>query len=157
YALDAMRIVLAPGNHDLVQSDDYFTLERKRIVHDPHGKAFAEVEPKPNEKYNSRFHRFATFYHNLYSARPYKEDPALQFDLIPGEGGLYFLALNSAWRIDQYYPERAGLNNDALSKALREAGRAVRLGIAVWHHAGAGDRKIADTEATKRLADSGFR
>jgi len=33
----------------------------------------------------------------------------------------------------------------------------VPLGIAVWHHAAAGDRKIADTDATKRLADAGFR
>jgi hypothetical protein len=48
------------------------------------------------------------------------------------------------------------LNNDALSAALREA-KQVPLGIAVWHHAAAGDRKIADTEATKRLADAGFR
>ena len=69
---------------------------------------------------------------------------------------MHFLALNSAWQIDRYYPERASLHNDALSKALGEAG-SVPLGIAVWHHAAAGDRKIADTEATKRLADAGFR
>jgi len=50
------------------------------------------------------------------------------------------------------------LNNVALSKALRELPepRRVPIGIAVWHHAAAGDRKIADTEATKKLADAGF-
>src|SRR5262249_51163816 len=57
YALDAMRIVLAPGNHDLVQSDDYFTLERKLIGRDPQGKPIVGGEPKPNDKYHSRFHR----------------------------------------------------------------------------------------------------
>jgi GTPase SAR1 family protein/predicted MPP superfamily phosphohydrolase len=156
FGLDALRIVLAPGNHDLVHSDDYFDVDLKLTGRDPHGKPVVSGEPKPNDKYNSRFHRFGTFYHNLYSARAYKEDPDAQFDLVPGEGGLYFLALNSAWQIDQYYPERAGLNNVALSKALREVGK-VGFGIAVWHHAGAGDRKIADTDATQRLADAGFR
>ena len=156
FGLDALRIILAPGNHDLVHSGDYFTVETKLLYHDPNGKPVVGGEPVPNEKYNSRFHRFATFYHNLYSAKAYKEDPASQFDLIPAEGGLHFLALNSAWQIDRYYPQRASLNNDALSKALLEA-KKVPLGIAVWHHAAAGDRKIADTDATKRLADAGFR
>jgi len=156
FGLDALRIVLAPGNHDLVQSDDYFTVERRLLHRDPQGKPVVGGEPKPNDKYNSRFYRFGMFYHNLYSAKAYKEDPAEQFDLIPGEGGLHFLALNSAWEIDQYYPERASLNNDALSKALRQAGKAP-LGIAVWHHAAAGDRKIADIEATMRLGEAGFR
>ena len=157
FGLDALRIVLAPGNHDLVQGDEYFTVKWKRDGHDREGKPKLEGEPIPNDKYNLRFHRFGTFYHNLYSARAYKEDPASQFDLIPGDDGLYFLALNSAWQVDQYYPARASLNNDALAKALREVKKAVPLGIAVWHHAAAGDRKIADTEATKRLADAGFR
>jgi hypothetical protein len=156
FGLDALRIVLAPGNHDLVQSSDFFNIETKLLYRDPQGRPVVGGEPKPNDKYNSRFHRFGTFYHNLYSAKAYKEDPASQYDLIPAEGGLHFLALNSAWQIDQYYPERASLNNDALSKALREA-RQVPLGIAVWHHAAAGDRKIMDTEATKKLADAGFR
>jgi len=156
FRLDALRIILAPGNHDLVHSPIYFDVEYQLLHRDPQGNPVVGGVPKPNDKYNSRFHRFATFYHNLYSARPYSDDPAAQFDLIPGEGGLHFLALNSAWKIDQYYPERASLNNDALSKGLREAIK-VPLGIAVWHHAAAGDRKIADTEATKRLADAGFR
>jgi WD40 repeat protein len=160
FRLDALRIILAPGNHDLVHSSMYFDVEQELLYHDPQGRPVVGGVPKPNDKYNSRFHRFATFYHNLYSARPYSDDPAAQFDLIPGEGGLHFLALNSAWKVDQYYPARASLNNDALSKGLREALKdvpKVPLGIAVWHHAAAGDRKIADTEATKRLADAGFR
>jgi hypothetical protein len=155
FGLDALRIILAPGNHDLVQSNDYFTVEWKRQGTDAQGNPMVGGVPVANDKYNSRFHRFGTFYHNLYSARAYKEDPAAQFDLIPGEDGLHFLALNSAWQIDQYYPVRASLNNDALSTALREV-KQVPLGIAVWHHAAAGDRKIADTDATKRLADAGF-
>jgi GTPase SAR1 family protein len=134
---DALNIVLAPGNHDLVQSMEYFNVDLKQTGWDAAGKPIVSGEPKPNEKYPSRFHRFATFYHNLYSAKAYREDPALQYDLIPAEGGLHFLALNSAWQIDQYYPVRASLNNDALSKALREAGQ-VPLGISVWHHAGGG-------------------
>jgi 3',5'-cyclic AMP phosphodiesterase CpdA len=32
--LDALRIALAPGNHDLVQSDEYFTLHRKLLGRD---------------------------------------------------------------------------------------------------------------------------
>jgi len=122
FGLDALRIILAPGNHDLVYSDDHFTFEKKLLYHDPNGTPVVGGEPIPNEKYHSRFHRFATFYHNLYSAKAYKEDPASQFDLIPAEGGLHFLALNSAWQIDRYYPERASLNS-SICLSLKRRGR----------------------------------
>jgi len=140
----------------LVRSLDYFNIDLKPLGRDTQNKPIMGGEPTPNDRYGARFHHFGRFYHNLYAAKPYSEDPALQFDLIPGEEGLQFLALNSAWQVDQFYPERASLNNHALSKALRDA-KKVPLGIAVWHHAAAGDRKIADTEATKRLASAGFR
>ena len=32
-----------------------------------------------------------------------------------------------------------------------------KLGILVWHHAVTGDRKVADTDSIKRLAEAGYR
>ena len=55
-------------------------------------------------------------------------DPARQFEAIEDETGLCFLCLNSAWRVDQFRPERAELNNDALGSALMQTGK-VKLGI----------------------------
>jgi hypothetical protein len=155
FGVDALRIVVAPGNHDLTRGDEYFRLVTKStsIVD---GRPVVTSEPVASEKYPSRFHRFANFYHNLYVGKTYNEDPAKQYDLIPGESGLHFLALNSAWEVDQYYPERASLNYHAIAAALRSVKR-VPLGIAVWHHAAAGDRKICETASTKLLAEGRFR
>jgi hypothetical protein len=50
---------------------------------------------------------------------------------------LQFLTLNSAWQIDKFHP--------------------VKLGILIWHHAVTGDRKVADTDAIRRLAEAGYR
>jgi hypothetical protein len=110
----------------------------------------------PNEKYAQRFDPFRHFYHSVYSSKEYPQDPQRQFELIRDEEtGLHFLSLNSAWRLDQFQPERAELNNDAVSSALMQCGKAP-LGILVWHHAATGDRKIADTKAIQRLAEAGF-
>jgi hypothetical protein len=73
------------------------------------------------------------------------------------EIGIQFLALNSAWMIDEYHPGRSGVNEKALAKALIEADRRIEearkaklmkddaqvLRIAVWHHPATGNEKIA--------------
>ena len=135
---------------------EHFTVEMKPMGRDTAGKPIVGGIPVPNAKYNSRFDSFRRFYHNLYVARPYNEDPEKQFDLIDDpDTKLRFLALNSAWQVDQFNPN-ATLNNDALSTALRRDGK-FGLGILVWHHAVTGDRKVADTDAIQKLAQAGYR
>ena len=156
FGLNPQRVVLAPGNHDYTRNKEFFDYDWVSDGQDKEGNPVVKAVPKPNAKYNSRFHRFANFYHSLYSVQPYPENPVLQFYVKDDpDTGLRFLALNSAWEVDQYYPERISLNTHAVRSALRK-GRA-KLGIAVWHHAVAGNRKIADTEAFKSLAEAGYR
>jgi GTPase SAR1 family protein len=157
FELDALRVILCPGNHDYTQSMDYFTVDIDLLHTDAKGNPVVGGVPKPNGLYPTRFRRFGEFYHAFYAAKPYKEKPDEQFDLISHpETGLTFLALNSAWQIDKFHPERASLNNAALSAALRQSGK-VKLGIVVWHHAAVGDRKVADTDAISRLGAAGYR
>lgn len=157
FRVSPLKTVLVPGNHDYEQNFDHFTLSKWR----PDGKYEDEhLEGKvvfvPNERYVQRFDAFRRFYHSFYSTQEYPIDPSRQFEVIPdADTGIHFLCLNSAWRVDQFRPQRAQLNNDALSAALTKAGK-VRLGILVWHHAVTGDRKVADTGAIQRLAEAGF-
>jgi len=160
FGLDSLRIIIAPGNHDYAQRNDHFDFHWNSIGTDATGNPMVGATPVPNTRYRTRFSRFGTFYHNLYSAKPYEEDPAKQFHVIEDpDRPIRFLALNSAWEIDQFHKERISLNNDAVSAALRSFSNPElhRLGILVWHHAVTGDRKVADTQAIQRLGDAGFR
>ena len=50
---------------------------------------------------------------------------------------MLFLALNSCWQIDHHFQQRAGINMDALTRAidrLQDGKYANWLKIAVWHH-----------------------
>jgi hypothetical protein len=157
FGLDPLQVILAPGNHDFVRSMDHFDVALDYLQTDKAGNPVVGGVPKPNARYQSRFARFGAFYHGVYSAKSYSEDPSLQFDAIDDPDlPLRFLVLNSAWQIDQFHPERASLNNDALSAALLKGGKP-KLGILVWHHAATGDRKVADTEAIQKLAQAGYR
>ena len=125
FELDPLQVILTPGNHDYVQSMDHFDIEMGLLNRDKYGNPIVGGIPKPNARYNSRFGRFGAFYHGVYSAKTYPEDPALQFDVIDDRDlELRFLVLNSAWQIDQFNPERASLNNEALSAALLKGGTA---------------------------------
>lgn len=81
-----------------------------------------------------------------------------------------YLALNSAWEIDEHFPRRASINEQALAHGLlaaedqlrraREAGnipaQASILRIAVWHHAVSGNNKIQDVGFLEKLRQCGF-
>ncbi len=158
FGVSPLKTILVPGNHDYARGFEQFSISEWREggkYEDGHREG--GVVFTPNERYAERFNAFRRFYHSFYSTQEYPLDAARQFEVIADEEtGLHFLCLNSAWRVDQFRPERAELNNDALSAALTKAGK-VKLGILVWHHAAAGDRKVADTDALRRLGAAGFR
>ena len=156
FEVNPMRVILIPGNHDLEHNTENFSIQNWRPdgkYHDGHREG--SIVLIPNDSYVQRFDSFRRFYHSFYTTQEYPVDPSRQFQVIPDPSGIQFLCLNSAWKIDQFRPERAVLNEEALSAGLRKSGN-VRLGILVWHHALAGDRKVADTEAIERLAEAGF-
>ena len=157
FGVNPLKTVLVPGNHDLARDSSHFDWASwKADGKYADGYKTGDVVFTPNARYVERFDAFRKFYHSFYSMKEYPVDPARQFEAIEDETGLCFLCLNSAWRVDQFRPERAELNNDALSAGLTKTGK-VKLGILVWHHAAAGDRKVADTDAMERLGAAGFR
>ena len=110
--------------------------------------------------YPTRFKNFARFHHQFkqleYSLKPEAQSLSVLFE----ETGIQFLALNSAWMIDEYHPDRSSVNEKALAKGLIEADRRIEeaknaklmkddatvLRIAVWHHPATGNEKIADDD-----------
>ena len=71
--------------------------------------------------YTPRFRNFDKFYHSLVQ-QPYPlqaDEQGLAF-FFP-EVGLQFLALNSAWEIDEFFKDRSSINDSAFSRALLKA------------------------------------
>src|SRR6185295_6592436 len=87
------------------------------------------------------------------------------------ELGIQVLALNSAWQIDEYFPERSAIHPGALNRLLgcanEEVGQARRTGrlglasevlrIEVWHHPITGNEKISDDAFVDALRHAGVR
>lgn len=158
FEVSPLKTVLVPGNHDYERRREHFDwFDWRATERYEDGYRQGDVVFVPSKKYVERFDPFRRFYHSFYSTQEYQQEPAGQFEVIrDAETGLHILCLNSAFRVDQFRPERAELNNHAVSSALLKAGK-VALGILVWHHALAGDRTVADTKAMERLAEAGFR
>jgi hypothetical protein len=121
--------------------------------------------------YPTRFKNFARFHHQFkqleFSLRPETQSLSVLFE----ETGVQFLALNSAWIIDEYHPDRSSVNEKALAKGLIEADRQIEeakkarlmkddapvLRIAVWHHPATGNEKIADDDFIEKLRKADFK
>lgn len=174
--LTAERCIVVPGNHDLSwDTPAYDWVPRRQVgatspvTHIPQGAGYLV---RNERSYPERFRNFSDhFFHPLFQ-RPYALRPqdqgqcALFADL-----ELQVLALNSAWQIDEYFPDRAAINPAALTRVLgraseeigeaREAGRLGRGGdvlrIAVWHHPITGNEKIADDAFVDVLRRAGVR
>ncbi len=165
FKLSAQRCVIVPGNHD--QNWDVPGLydwqqERKVDVKKLKDGSFVKKEDiylvRNEENYPRRFNNFAAFYDQLLSQK-YPDKPKHQgLSFLFPDTGLQFIALNSSWLIDEYHPERAAINPEALARVLlkareeieqavaekRLAENAPLLRVAVWHHPVTGNEKIVD-------------
>jgi 3',5'-cyclic AMP phosphodiesterase CpdA len=171
FELSAERCIIVPGNHDLSWDRTVYQWQPARLVDVQKQKAGSYVQQgngyllRDDEKYHLRFENFSKFYHTLMQQPyPLKADEQCLAFLFP-ETRLQFLAMNSAWEIDEYFKERASINEGALSKGLlqadeqlkraREAGSlspdASVLRIAVWHHPATGNEKIVADAFLERL------
>jgi WD40 repeat protein/GTPase SAR1 family protein len=174
--LTAERTILVPGNHDLSWDEEVYEWMQERKV-DP-----ASLRPgsyvrqgngyllRDDARYPQRFLNFARFYHQFkqmeYPLRPEAQSQSTLFE----DSGIQFLALNSAWMIDEFHAVRSGVNEAALAQGLIEADRKVEeavkagrlrkdadvLRIAVWHHPATGNEKIADDDFIDRLRKADF-
>jgi hypothetical protein len=87
------------------------------------------------------------------------------------ESRLPFLAMNSAWEIDEYFPERSSISEPSLSRGLDAANRELAearkrgdledgarvLRLAVWHHPITGNEKIQADAFLGRLLQADVR
>lgn len=168
FGLDASRVVVVPGNHDLNwdKSEEAYPFVPKRKLPSPlpeerfilAGDAGALL--RDDELYCRRFAHFNTrFYRRVYSGQDFPLDYAGQALFIERPGDrILFLGLNSCWQLDHHFRTRAGIHKSALSQALdrlQDGKYNGWLKVAVWHHPVTG-REMMNDEFMQLLTVHGF-
>ncbi|HEX8537427.1 MAG TPA: metallophosphoesterase, partial [Cystobacter sp.] len=178
FALTAERCIIVPGNHDL---------DWKTRVYEWHSQLEVDVKRLPaggykqqgegylvrdDAKYPERFRNFSQYFHHPLLQREYPLDPEQQcISLLSTDTRLQFLAMNSSWEVDQWFPERSHLHEGALSRGLMAAQRQLEqaretgqlpaevpvLKLAVWHHPITGNEKMQRDAFLGKLQQAGVR
>jgi len=170
FLLAPSQFIVVPGNHDLswpIAQKAYKVHRRAEYSSPLEDGAFIDkgefIEVPDEAALRERFQPFADFYFQV-RAEQYPLDYEGQATVHHfAERRLIFLGLNSAWRIDHAFRDRADIYGVALGRALRrireEPSFEDCLKIAVWHHpvASPGDDRLRDTGFVERLAQAGFR
>ena len=178
YGLTSERCIIIPGNHDLSWAEPVYNWNGRRRNDIANLKEGTFVEqPKVlgvrNENdYKLRFKNFSEyFFHPLI-----QQEYPLEYDkqCIPYlffEDRLQFLAMNSCWEIDEYYPNRSSLSSSALAKGIDAANKQIEkakligripqnepvLRLGVWHHPVTGNEKIIQDSFLQRLNQADVR
>jgi hypothetical protein len=161
--LPAEHVVVVPGNHDLSWDQPVYDWVPRRDKESPFAGDEEDVSfcrgflRRNDGLYPWRFRGFADFYWNL-KAQPYPLAPERQalVHTCPGYG-LQFLGLNSAHRIDEQFPRRSGLCEEAVDTGLKMVEGHNTPGcfrIGVWHHP---IREFGNDAVLERLAKARFR
>lgn len=178
FGLAAERCILVPGNHDLDWNEPVYRTVKKRAVaeKDLVAGSYKEqgdlYEIRDDALYPNRFKSFSQCFYQPLLQRSYPLTPEQQCiaHLLP-DLRLQFLALNSAWEIDEYFRDRSGIHSGALARGIADADaqvkRAQREGrlapdaavmrIAVWHHPITGNEKIQKDAFVANLQRAGVR
>jgi hypothetical protein len=173
FELNAERCIIVPGNHDLDWETEAYTWKKKRQVRPEQLKPGAFVEAgdgyhlRDDARYPERFKNFSQHFYHPLTQKLYPLAPEEQcLPVLFSEHRLQFLAMNSAWEIDEYFQGRASISEQALSRGLVLADQQRRaaltpetrvLRLAVWHHPVTGNDKIHDTAFMERLLQADVR
>jgi small GTP-binding protein len=178
FSLTAERCILVPGNHDLDWNTDVYRWEKKRQVDAIRLEKGTFVEQgegyllREDAKYPERFKNFSQHFYHPLTQRAYPLEPQEQcLSSLFSESRLQFLAMNSAWEIDEYFPERSSISEQALSRGLAaadlELSQARKRGelpqdarvlrFAVWHHPITGNEKVQADAFMGRLLQADVR
>jgi len=174
FKLTAERCVVVPGNHDQSWDTPVYTWQAKRQIKskDLVPGRFKEQGDgylmRDEARYGERFANFDKHLYHPLIQLPYPLDPKQQaMAFYHADTGLQFLALNSAWEIDEWFRDRASIHQEALSRGLelmerqQVTGRKKKappvLRLAVWHHPVTGNDKIRDDAFMTRLQQAGVR
>jgi small GTP-binding protein len=108
--LDALRCVFVPGNHDIQRRDSCYRFQSNVTgLKSQHFVQKADIFLVRDESdYPNRLKQFSdAFYHKITSTEDYPLAPEQQgFSYFFEDTGVQFLALNTAWEIDQFFPKR---------------------------------------------------
>jgi small GTP-binding protein len=178
FGLTSERCIIVPGNHDLDWDTEVYLRKKKRQVDASRLVSGTFIEDgdgyylRDDTRYPERFKNFSQhFYHPLLQ-KPYPLSPEEQcIPFLFSESRLLFLAMNSAWEIDEYFQNRSSISEQALSRGLVKAtqeiaqARARRemadeaqvLGLCVWHHPITGNEKIHSDAFIGRLLQTDVR
>jgi tetratricopeptide (TPR) repeat protein len=175
FALSAERCILVPGNHDVSELLNAYTLRKdaKGLCDGEWVQQGSMVLARDPEKYPQRFKPFSDGLYHKFLQRPYSLPAEEQGLAIPfWETGIQFLTFNSCWEIDEFNRKRAGIHPMAVAHALQQAKKQVEDGhksgaldpnkkilrIAVWHHAlTAPDYKMKDLQFLGHLKKNGVK
>ena len=168
FGLDASRVVVVPGNHDLnwdLSEAAYpFVPKRKMPAPIPDGSLIPAGDAgallRDDGLYRGRFANFnAHFYRRVYSGQDYPPDYEDQVLIVERpEDRILFLGLNSCWQIDHHFRDRSGIHMPALARGLHRLNGGAYDGwlkIAAWHHPVTGSEMMND-EFMQLLAVHGF-
>lgn len=153
YGVEANRVVVVPGNHD-VDLDSNPTGIFNRFI-----SIFRWSQNGSKDK----FRRFRDFYHQVKSEEYAVEyDRQVTLDEFADQRAV-IMGLNSAWEIDAGHKKRASIHPVALANGIRRVIPQYKeqewLKIAVWHHPLMSDWDdfIKNHDFMKSLAKAGFR
>ncbi len=172
FGLTAERCILVPGNHDLDWATEVYRWVNKRDAHVSKlaPESFLEAGPgyliRDDTRYAERFKNFSQHFYHPLTQKAYPLAPEEQ--CIPfffSESRLQFLAMNSAWEIDEHFTERSSISEQSLTRGLAAANRmrgelaagTPLLRIAVWHHPITGNEKIQADAFVNRLLQADVR
>ncbi|WP_224242391.1 metallophosphoesterase [Hyalangium gracile] len=177
FGLTAERCILVPGNHDLDWDTEVYIRKKRRQVDARALIPGAYKEDgdgyylRDEAKYPERFRNFSRHFYHPLTQREYPLAPEEQCLSFLTDSRLQFLAMNSAWEIDEYFTERSGICEQALSRGLDAANRELTaargrrelqagepvLRLAVWHHPITGNEKIQADAFMSRLLQADVR
>jgi len=160
FRLSAERCIFVPGNHDVTHSRrDYEWRESTDGLRNGDWVQQGDVVLARNDEfYPLRFKPFSDAFFHKFFQKPFPMQYGDQGIAVPfWENGIQFIALNSCWNIDRFFPKRSSIFAEAVANVLREAEKQEKnardqgnlsgklLRIAVWHHSVSGPEQIKDT------------
>ena len=171
FKIPSSSIAIVPGNHDMnrdLSEDAYSPVKRKKLTGKlEEGNYIDEsdsvIQSRDDSVYGKRFLPFSDFYHKItgkiYPIAHEQQGIIYHFE----ELDLLILGLNSAWRVDHHYRNRAAICPDALSAALDTIRQNPDYDncpnkFAMWHHPinSSFEDRIIDHGFLERLAQTGF-
>ena len=168
--ISAERCVVVPGNHDLDWEEDVYDWRPSRKCDPARLPAGAVVRKddvflvRADERYPRRFRNFSRSFHHPLLQQEYPLAPEDQCRPCSfTDHGMYMLAINSCWAIDEHFRQRSSVHDGALSRGLLQVQDQLRraprppLGIAVFHHPATGNEKIVDDAFIGRLQQAGVK